>query len=405
MPCGSTFETTISLRIFPIVPLSIHNVCVARTSTVTGKVPYFVTLVVLMVTRAIVMKMALGALGQIPTIRLLLTCPHIVNPGDILTFGGLLLHALVNVIRKSANLLFNFLNLISNKLGTDQVLKKKMADKYCPHGEIKKLEIELWNLKVKGNDVPTYTERFQELTLICTKFVANETKKIDKYVSGLPDNIYGSVKASKPKTLDETIELANDLMDQKLRTYAEIGRRTTKGRLMIHSETTMVINNNPSKGKMSTRSTIWGRAKRSSTVEICPSAPSAIFITMARVPKSATSATRNNGANHKGNGYFECGAPGLFKRDFPKLKNKYGGNVNAQGWVYVVGDAEKKGNASRDPDSNVVTDLFGTDIRQEEGRQVGRKATQRRTNRLRFPLSVSRGLVGSSSSSTSRVPD
>ncbi|GJS08691.1 hypothetical protein Tco_0365487 [Tanacetum coccineum] len=88
-------------------------------------------------------------------------------------------------------------------------------------GEIKKLEIELWNLKVKGNDVPTYTERFQELTLICTKFVANETEKVDKYISGLPDNIYGNVKSSRPKTLDETIELANDLMDQKLRTYAE----------------------------------------------------------------------------------------------------------------------------------------------------------------------------------------
>nr|GFC68240.1 hypothetical protein [Tanacetum cinerariifolium] len=54
-----------------------------------------------------------------------------------------------------------------------------------------------------------------------TKFVAGETEKIDKYVSGLPDNIYGSVKASKPKTLVEPIELTNDLMDQKLRTYAE----------------------------------------------------------------------------------------------------------------------------------------------------------------------------------------
>nr|GEY74937.1 DNA-directed DNA polymerase [Tanacetum cinerariifolium] len=39
--------------------------------------------------------------------------------------------------------------------------------------------------------------------------------------TGLPNNIYGSVKASKPKTLDETIELANDLTDQKLSTYAE----------------------------------------------------------------------------------------------------------------------------------------------------------------------------------------
>ncbi|GKE41842.1 hypothetical protein Tco_1469126, partial [Tanacetum coccineum] len=74
---------------------------------------------------------------------------------------------------------------------------------------------------ISGNDVPTYTERFQELTLICTKFIANETKKVDKYISGLPDNIYGNVKSARPKTLDETIELANNLRDQKLRTYAE----------------------------------------------------------------------------------------------------------------------------------------------------------------------------------------
>ncbi|GKE48519.1 putative reverse transcriptase domain-containing protein [Tanacetum coccineum] len=96
---------------------------------------------------------------------------------------------------------------------TWEVLKKKMTDKNYPQGKIKKLEIELWNPKVKGNDVPVYTERFQELTLICTKFVANETDKVDKYISGLPDNIYGNVKFARPKTLDETIELANDLMD------------------------------------------------------------------------------------------------------------------------------------------------------------------------------------------------
>ncbi|GKC97073.1 putative reverse transcriptase domain-containing protein, partial [Tanacetum coccineum] len=45
-------------------------------------------------------------------------------------------------------------------------------------------------------------------------------------------------------------------------------------------------------------------------------------------------------------------------RDFPKLKNTDGGNGNAQGWVYVVGNAEKNGNASRNPDSNVVKGTF-----------------------------------------------
>nr|GFB90217.1 putative reverse transcriptase domain-containing protein [Tanacetum cinerariifolium] len=42
-------------------------------------------------------------------------------------------------------------------------------------------------------------------------------------------------------------------------------------------------------------------------------------------------------------------------RDCPKLKNKDGEKVNTPGWVYAVGNAEKRGNASRDPDSNVVT--------------------------------------------------
>ncbi|GJU03141.1 hypothetical protein Tco_1113479 [Tanacetum coccineum] len=69
------------------------------------------------------------------------------------------------------------------------------------------------------NDVPSYTQRIHELTLICTKLCANETEKVDKYVCGLPDNIYRNVKSSK--TLDETIELANDLMDQKLRTIGK----------------------------------------------------------------------------------------------------------------------------------------------------------------------------------------
>ncbi|GJV64734.1 hypothetical protein Tco_1475562 [Tanacetum coccineum] len=90
------------------------------------------------------------------------------------------------------------------------------------NGQIRTLGLRLcMTWEVKGNDISSYTERFQELTLICTKFVANETKKFDKYISGLPDNIYGNVKSARPKTLDETIELANDLMDQKLRTYIE----------------------------------------------------------------------------------------------------------------------------------------------------------------------------------------
>nr|GFC58418.1 hypothetical protein [Tanacetum cinerariifolium]GFC58517.1 hypothetical protein [Tanacetum cinerariifolium] len=50
---------------------------------------------------------------------------------------------------------------------------------------------------------------------------SEEADKIKKYVGGLPSMIHGSVVASKPKTMQEAIEIATELMDKKVRTYAE----------------------------------------------------------------------------------------------------------------------------------------------------------------------------------------
>nr|GFC17318.1 reverse transcriptase domain-containing protein [Tanacetum cinerariifolium] len=77
-----------------------------------------------------------------------------------------------------------------------------------------------------------------------------------------------------------------------------------------------------------------------------------------------TNATNNrggNGPNPRGNGCFECGNLGHFKRDCPKLNNKNGGNGNAQGWMYAVGNAERNGNVAGNPNSNVVTELGSFD--------------------------------------------
>ncbi|GJX13970.1 putative reverse transcriptase domain-containing protein [Tanacetum coccineum] len=76
-----------------------------------------------------------------------------------------------------------------------KALKKMMTVKYCPRGEIKKLEIELWNLK--------------------------EADKVEKYVGGLPDMIRGNVISYQPKTMEKTIEFANDQIDQKVLTITE----------------------------------------------------------------------------------------------------------------------------------------------------------------------------------------
>nr|GFC33304.1 hypothetical protein [Tanacetum cinerariifolium] len=63
-----------------------------------------------------------------------------------------------------------------------------------------------------------------------------ETDKIEKYVGGLLDMIHGSVVASKPKTMQEAIEIATELMDKKVRTFAE--RETASKRKLENTSRT-----------------------------------------------------------------------------------------------------------------------------------------------------------------------
>ncbi|GJT49908.1 reverse transcriptase domain-containing protein, partial [Tanacetum coccineum] len=98
-------------------------------------------------------------------------------------------------------------------------LLKLMTEVYCPRNEIQKMETELWNLSVKNNDMATYTQRFQELTMMCTKMVPGEEDRVKKFIGGLPDNIQGNVIAVEPTRLQDDVRIANHLMDKKLKGY------------------------------------------------------------------------------------------------------------------------------------------------------------------------------------------
>ncbi|GJU92596.1 hypothetical protein Tco_1317352 [Tanacetum coccineum] len=82
-----------------------------------------------------------------------------------------------------------------------------ITDKYCPQNEIKKLEMKIRDLKVKGTDLTSYTQCFQELALLYGRMFPEEFDKIEKYVGYLPDMIHGSVVASKPKTMQDAVEI------------------------------------------------------------------------------------------------------------------------------------------------------------------------------------------------------
>ncbi|GKF32384.1 hypothetical protein Tco_0102182 [Tanacetum coccineum] len=60
-----------------------------------------------------------------------------------------------------------------------------------------------------------------EVAYAMTWMFPKETNKIERYVGGMPDLIYSSVVASKPKTMQEAIEMATELIDRRNNTLAE----------------------------------------------------------------------------------------------------------------------------------------------------------------------------------------
>ncbi|GKD43420.1 putative reverse transcriptase domain-containing protein, partial [Tanacetum coccineum] len=215
-----------------------------------------------------------------------------------------------------------------------------MKDKYRPRGEIKKLEAELWNLKVKGTDVIGYNQRFHELALLCVRMFPEESNKIERYVCGFPDMIHESVVASRPKIMQEVIEIATKLMDKKIRTFTE--RQSENKRKQDDNQQQQQQNKRQNTG--------WAYTTRSGKKK-----PYRGSKPLSTTNANAANNQRGTRAGQKPTCY-ECGAQGHFKRDCPKLKNNnhgnQGGNGNALAKVYAVGRAETN------PDSNVITGTF-----------------------------------------------
>ncbi|GJU57573.1 reverse transcriptase domain-containing protein [Tanacetum coccineum] len=99
--------------------------------------------------------------------------------------------------------------------------KAMFIRKYCPRNEVKQMENELWNLKVKGTNLTAYNQRFQELILLCPEMVPNTDRLLECYIEGLPLNIKGNVTSSKPVDLHEAIEMAQGLMYQVVQELGE----------------------------------------------------------------------------------------------------------------------------------------------------------------------------------------
>ncbi|GJS09565.1 putative reverse transcriptase domain-containing protein [Tanacetum coccineum] len=184
---------------------------------------------------------------------------------------------------------------------------------------------------------------------MCDRMFLEEIDQVEKYVGGLPDTIHGSVMATKPKTMQDAIEFATELMDKKINTWAE--RQADNKR---KSDDTARNNQNqqPNKRQNTGRAYAAGNGDRrpyGGPRPLCskcnyhhdgPCAPKCHkcnrFGHLSRDYKNPPNV--NTGANHEGTFGF------------------YVGNAKAQAKVYAVG------NAGANPDNNVVTDLMPVEL-------------------------------------------
>nr|GEV46836.1 hypothetical protein [Tanacetum cinerariifolium] len=205
-----------------------------------------------------------------------------------------------------------------------------------PRSEIKKLEIEIWNLKVKGT------------------------------------NVCDGIQAKK---IQDAIVFATELMDQKICTFAD--RQAENKRKLYDNTKNNQTQQQPFKKQNVAKAYIVGpgdNKEYGGSLPLCPKCnyhhkgQCALrynnFKKVGHLACDCRSPVANVNDNNQRNSRvnqrvltcLECGVQGLYKKDCPKLKNNnrenQAGNAGAQARAYAAG------NAGKNSESNVVTGTF-----------------------------------------------
>ncbi|GJQ97933.1 putative reverse transcriptase domain-containing protein [Tanacetum coccineum] len=197
-------------------------------------------------------------------------------------------------------------------------LMKLKDEVYCLRNEIQKMESELWNLTVKNNDLAAYTQRFQELTMMCTKMVPKEEDQAEKFIGGLPDNIQGNGYAVKNAENKRRLEVnQRDNCGQQ----PPFKRPNVGGQNVARAYTAGNNERKPYNGLLP----LCNKCK----------------------------------LRHEGPCTMRCGKQGHYMSDCPKLKDQNRGNkaVNKNGVGETRGKAYVLGGGEANPDSNIVKDV------------------------------------------------
>ncbi|GJZ60857.1 putative reverse transcriptase domain-containing protein [Tanacetum coccineum] len=214
--------------------------------------------------------------------------------------------------------------------------------KFCPVEEVKRMEHEMWHLKVKEFNIVAYTQRFNELALMCPRMVDPESVKGNAYIRGLSENIKGEVTSSKPTNLSEAVRMAHKLMEQKRQAKKEREIEGNKRKWENFQSGNSSRNNYKDNSHHQQNNQKQGNARAMTT------APNE-----GNVPTGPLPVCDHCFARHIGRCTIQChkcGKVGHKSRNHCPKKNKPQGG-DARGRAYVIKDVKRQG-------PNVVTGTF-----------------------------------------------
>ncbi|GKC62506.1 putative reverse transcriptase domain-containing protein [Tanacetum coccineum] len=205
-----------------------------------------------------------------------------------------------------------------------------------------------------------YAMNWVELMKLMRIMVPNEEDRVERFIGGLPDNIQGNVIAANPPRLQDAIRIANQLMDKKVQGYAARSaenKRRMESNLRDNRGQQPPFKRQNTNGQNVARAYTAGNNERKGyarPLPYCNKCRAAIAPNTQRAPVG----------NQQGIICYECGRPGHFRKDCPKLRNQNRGNQtrnkngNQTGGNETTAKAYAIGGGGTNPDSNVVTGTF-----------------------------------------------
>ncbi|GJS51640.1 reverse transcriptase domain-containing protein [Tanacetum coccineum] len=95
--------------------------------------------------------------------------------------------------------------------------KALLVEEFCPSNEMEKLESEFWNHTMVEANHAGYTDWFHELAKLVPHLVNPESKRIGRYINGLPPQIHGMLRATQPTKIQSAILNPGILTNESVR--------------------------------------------------------------------------------------------------------------------------------------------------------------------------------------------